>query len=76
MLADLKTGLSMVMEQNSMETEISIKENILMAFLRAMENMYGATPQCIKEISNKGQETDMEFGREAKRINKYIKVII
>ena len=47
-----------------------------MVFLKDTGNIVGMMVQCIKEILSKGQETDMESGKEVRTTNKFIKVII
>ena len=55
---------------------INTKDNSLMDYLKVMENIPGLMAQCIKEISSKEPEMDMDFGEVAKDQIKTIKDII
>lgn len=62
--------------QRYIQTEINTKGSLSTDCHKDMDNTSGQTELCSKEILNKGQETDTDFGRAAKRNNRIIKDII
>lgn len=55
---------------------IDTKDNLLMGFLKAMDNIIGLMDQCLKEISSRDLETVMDFGKVEMEPAKTIKDII
>jgi hypothetical protein len=53
-------------EYNIMETGIIIRENLLMACPKDMDNIFGQKEVHIKAILNRVREMDMGYGRLAK----------
>lgn len=66
----------MAKEPKYMEMGIDTKDNLLMDFLKAMDNIIGLMDQCLKEILNRVLEMVMGFGKVEMEQTKTIKDII